>query len=183
MSWHLTASRQFSVKLLYAKLTKGPALDVARWLWKANLPLEVKIFLWQMFRNHLRISGNVAKRNGPSDGNCVVCSVPEDTNHVFFRCPLARFAWSVVRDASGASWNPGSGTKLLAILNSLRGSAKRILWHCVGALMWAIWHIRNKITIEAVFPLTQLTIFSNVSFSCSNVSHWGSAGILRKCNR
>lgn len=45
VSWHLSASGKFSVKSLYAKISQGPGLDVARGLWKARIPLKVKIFL------------------------------------------------------------------------------------------------------------------------------------------
>ena len=46
---------------------------------------------------------NVAKHHGPTAGLCAVCRVLEDANHVFFRCPLARFAWSAVRAAANTS--------------------------------------------------------------------------------
>lgn len=118
VSWSLTASGKFSVKSLYGKLTEGSALDIARGLWKAGIPLKTKIFLWQMFCNRLPTSDNVAKRNGPSNGTCDVCGQGEDANHVFFRCHLARFAWSAVREAFGQNWNPASGAGLLALLRT-----------------------------------------------------------------
>lgn len=103
MRWLLTASGRFSVKSLYAKLTKGPALDITRGIWQVCITLKVKVFLWQMFRNKLPTSINIAKRQGPSTGHCAVCVAPEEAYHVFFRCHLARFAWSAVREAVGVS--------------------------------------------------------------------------------
>lgn len=76
------------------------------------------IFLWQMFGNRLPTSVNMAKRQGPSNGACAVCAVPEDANHVFFGCHLARFALSAVREASGLSWNPRSSAKMLGLLTA-----------------------------------------------------------------
>lgn len=81
VSWHLALSSKFSVKSLYGRLTQGAGLDVAVWLVERRIPLKVKIFLWQMFRNCLPTSDNVARRNGPSDGACAVCGAPEDANH------------------------------------------------------------------------------------------------------
>lgn len=104
-----------------------------------------------MFRNRLPTSTNVAKRNGPSDGNCSLCGSPEDANHTLFHCHLAIFAWSTVREAVRASWNPKSCADLLACLASLQGSAMRIMWTCVGALLWSLCYIHNKTTIEGVF--------------------------------
>lgn len=105
-----------------------------------------------MFRNRLPTPVNVAKRNELSEGQRPVCSVQEDANHTFFRCHLAKFAWIAVREAVGVSWNPASCADLLTCLSSVHGSSKRVMWSCVGALLWSLWHIHNKITIEGVFP-------------------------------
>ena len=105
-----------------------------------------------MFRNRLPTSDNVAKRNGPADGSCTVCGLAEDANHVFFKCHLAKFAWSAVRDAFHSNWNPASGADLLTLIKTQKGYSARIAWRCVGALLWAIWTTRNKIMIEKKFP-------------------------------
>ena len=151
VEWSLTASKKFSCKSLYYKLTEGPVLVIAMELWKASLPLKIKIFMWQMLRNRLPTSDNVAKRNGPADGTCGLCGLVEDANHVFFRCHLARFAWSAVREAFHSDWNPASGHQLVSLLKSTKGTSSRIAWRCVGALLWSIWTTRNKFTIEKKF--------------------------------
>lgn len=133
-------------------MTEGNSLDIARGLWKAALPLKIKNFMWQMFRNRLPTSDNVAKCNGPTDGSCAVCGLGEDANHVFFGCFLARFAWSAIRETFSQNWNPLSGGDLLALLTSQRGTSARIVWRCVGALLWSLWTTRNKIAIEKKFP-------------------------------
>ena len=150
--WSLTPSGKFSVKSLYRKLCECQACLVPKGLWTARLPLKIKVFFWQLFRNRLPTSANVAKRNGPSSGLCVVCNVVEDANHVFFRCPLACFAWSVVRTASNTSWNPRSATDLAAIVATTKGGNNRVLWSCLGALAWSLWLTRNKLAIEGIFP-------------------------------
>ena len=94
----------------------------------------------------------MAKRNGPSDGTCIVCGIHEDANHVFFLCPLARFAWSAMREAAGVSWDPCSLSELVALLDSVQGQGKRVLWTSIGAMRWSLWLTRNKFTIEHVFP-------------------------------
>lgn len=76
VTWPLAASGQFSVKSLYAKLTKGPTLAISRGIWQVRIPLKIKVFLWQIFRNKLPTSVNIAKRHGPSSGLCVVCAAP-----------------------------------------------------------------------------------------------------------
>lgn len=71
---------------------------------------------------------------------------------MFFSCHLARFAWSAIREAAGINWNLASSADLLACLATVHGSVGRVLWSSVGVFLWALWHIRNKLTIEAVFP-------------------------------
>lgn len=127
-------------------------LDIARGLWKAGLPLKIKIFIRQMFQNRLLTAENVAKRNGPSDGSCVLCGNIEDANHTFFHCHLARFSWSAVRAAFQQNWNPSSSVDLLDIIHTQKGASARIVWHCVGVLLWSLWTVRNKMTIEKKFP-------------------------------
>lgn len=152
VSWALASSGRFSVKSLYEKLTEGQVMAPYKDIWQVRVPLKIKVFLWQLLRNKLPTSDNIAKRHGPSSGMCAVCGSLEDANHVFFRCHLARFAWSAVREAAGVSWNPSSGADLLNLLAPLQGSSKRVIWRSVGALLWSLWTIRNKLTIEGVFP-------------------------------
>nr|XP_020188520.2 uncharacterized protein LOC109774221 [Aegilops tauschii subsp. strangulata] len=61
VSWTFTASGKFTVRSLYRRLCQGPSLP-AYGLWKARLPLKIKVFFWQLFRNRLPTSDNVAKR-------------------------------------------------------------------------------------------------------------------------
>lgn len=133
---------------MYAKLSQGQVLDRARGLWKASYLLKC-VFLWQTFHNHLPMFANVAKMHGPTNMACS-CAVSWKTRF-FFSCHLARFAWSVVHEASGQLWNPASGADLLDILRAQYGSNRRIRWRCVGVLLWALWTVKNKITIELIF--------------------------------
>ncbi|XP_073353581.1 uncharacterized protein [Aegilops tauschii subsp. strangulata] len=160
VTWRLTASQKFSVKSLYEKLTEGNELDMARGLWKAGIPLKIKIFMWQMFRNRLPTSDNVAKRHRPANGTCAICGLGEDANHVFFGCRLARFAWSAVRDTFNQNWNPQTSVDLLNLLSAQRGANARVVWHSVGPMLWSIWTVR---------------FFSNVIFSYRLGRHWGSS--------
>ena len=61
IAWKLTSSRKFSVKSLYEKLTEGNVLDMARGLWKAGIPLKIKIFVWQFTYDHLPSRTQVIK--------------------------------------------------------------------------------------------------------------------------
>ena len=149
--------------MLYRKLCRGTTHHAIAGLWKARLPLKIKLFMWQLFRDKLPTSINVAKRNGPATGSCALCGAPEDASHVFFSCSLARFAWSAVRTATGVQWDPRSAAELSQLLGSIHGRSKRVMWSCVGALLSAMWLIRNKFTIQGIFHSHP----ANIIFKCN----------------
>ena len=123
---------------------------------------NIIIMLLLLPLGHISNTDNVAKRNGPSDGTCVVCESLEDANHAMFQCALARFAWSAVRQVFQQNWNPRSGTELLTILHAQSSAKARIVWTCVGALLWSLWTVRNKMTMEHKFPANP----TDVIFKC-----------------
>jgi hypothetical protein len=84
VSWALEASGSFSTSSLYQKLCQGDTCTYAKDPWSADIPLKVKIFTWQLVRNRLPTNAQLAKRHGPSDGQCVLCGMPETADHVFF---------------------------------------------------------------------------------------------------
>jgi hypothetical protein len=67
---------------------------------------------------------------------------------VFFRFSLAKFAWSALRRVLGCNWCPASFAQFHAILSSFSGLSRRLLWVFFLAQSWALWLIRNKLTIE-----------------------------------
>jgi hypothetical protein len=73
-------------------------------------------------------------------------------DHIFFACHLATFAWSGIREALGVQWNPQSFQDFFLILNSLSPSFKYLIWMLFAAQSWALWNIRNKISIEHKLP-------------------------------
>ena len=101
VSWHLDPSGKFSVSSLYSKLSQGAMVPHFRDLWKAKVPLKIKVFSWQLSRDRLPSGGQLISRQGPSDGLCELCGEAEDASHMFFKCSIARFAWSVLRQVLG----------------------------------------------------------------------------------
>jgi hypothetical protein len=150
--WKLEASGRFSVKSLYNSLVQGPVSPLGSAIWKGRIPTKIKIFLWQMSRGRLPSNDQILKRRGPSDGLCALCGLPENVNHIFFRCVLAQFVWAGVRDMLGVTWNPSCFTTWERCIQNLNIKSKRFLRVLFTAICWALWKIRNKFTIEAVFP-------------------------------
>ena len=89
--WPRTSSGRFSVMSLYNKLVLGFVPNRFRGIWKACIPLKIKIFMWQAFREKLLAVDQIRKHN--RSGSDFFAAV-EDTDHILFRCLLALMLWS-----------------------------------------------------------------------------------------
>ena len=120
-------------------------------LWKAPLPLKIKIFVWQLLRDRLSSGVEVAKRLGPGDGTCPLCAVPETGVHILFTCPAARFLWSFIAEALGPEWQARDLGEFLEVQANRTSKGRRLFWLVFAAITWTLWTIRNKMVIERVF--------------------------------
>jgi hypothetical protein len=146
--WHLEPSGKYSVKSMYLKLSQGTTVAHFKDMWGTKVPLKVKIFSWQLAMDKLPTCSQIATRHGPSNGACSLCGATEDAAHAFFSCSLAKFAWSALRQVLGCNWCPANFAQFHAILSSFSGLSRRLLWVFFLAQSWALWLIRNKLTIE-----------------------------------
>src|SRR4051812_11005538 len=116
--WRLEPSGQFSTKSLYAAIAPSSAPPPLQSVWSIRLPLKIRIFMWQWIRGRLPSGVEVRKRNGPGSGLCPLCDTPEDSNHIFFSCVSAQFAWSCFREAVGGDWCHSNFPDLFAKLQA-----------------------------------------------------------------
>jgi hypothetical protein len=133
----------------YQALCRTPTVQWFSPLWKAPVPIKIKIFVWQLLRDRLPSGAEVLKRNGPGNGICPLCSVPETGSHIMFFSTAARALWSFVRDALGPDWDAGD---LAEFLQARATQAGRLFWLIFAALTWTLWTTRNKMVIEWIFP-------------------------------
>jgi hypothetical protein len=63
MVWGLIANRVFSTKSVYQVLERYLSGANNKWIWKAKLPLKIKVFMWQLFRGAILTRDNLRKRN------------------------------------------------------------------------------------------------------------------------
>jgi hypothetical protein len=147
--WHLDSSGSFSVKSIYFKMSQGTSVAHFKDMWESKVPLKIRIFSWQLALDKLPSNLQIATRHGPSARDCSLCGAPEDASHIFFTCSLAQFAWAVLRQLLGCNWRPANFPQFHAILSGFAGYSRRILWVLFLAQSWALWTIRNKLTIES----------------------------------
>jgi hypothetical protein len=156
--WALEHKRQFSTKSLYRFLTnRGMTSRVARVLWKCRIPLKIKFFLWQVFHNKLQVSGNLVKRGWKGNKGCCLCASVENIDHLFFKCHLAKFVWGLLMNVFSLESCPAS-LEILSV-TWLQGKGplpSRLMLFFFAGFAWALWIMRNKMTIEK--NLYQVTI-------------------------
>jgi hypothetical protein len=148
VSWALEESGCFSTKSLYLRLSHGAAITHFKEVWRTRVPPKIKVFLWQLIRGRLPSGEQLAKRHGPSNGNCELCGELEDCNHIFFNCHLAKFLWAGIREILSCTWNPTGVGDFIAIVQGLSGRLRRLAWFTFAAQCWMLWNVRNKLAIE-----------------------------------
>ena len=114
--WALDSSKSFTTKSLYRFVTnRGVSIPEAENVWKAKLPLKIKIFLWQLKHNKLQVATSLKRRGWKGSVYCCLCGKVETNNHVFFGCSIPRFAWCCLRDAFGWARCPTDLSDLMGV--------------------------------------------------------------------
>ena len=118
-------------------------------IWKCNIPLKVKIFLWMAIHDRIQCGVQLKKKKWSGPEECFSCDRLETSDHILFQCPIAVFLWSFFRECLGWLLSPTSCSALfLEILTKLRGKKQQVtLFLCAGAL-WTIWKARNDVVFN-----------------------------------
>ena len=121
--WALERSQQYSAKSLYNLMTFGGVQDVQMMLiWKCNIPLKVKIFLWMAIHDRIQCGVQLKKKKWSGPEECFSYDRLETSDHILFQCPIVVFLWSFFRECLSWPLSPTSCSSLfLEILTKLRG--------------------------------------------------------------
>ena len=71
--WNWESSGNFSVKSMYSHLCRNQIRLPYHVIWKAKLPLKIKVFLWQLLHDKLQSAVQLKRRNWTGEVNCVLC--------------------------------------------------------------------------------------------------------------
>ena len=58
-------------------------------VWKCNIPLKVKIFIWMASHDRIQLGVQLKKKQWSGPEKCAACDVLETTDHILFQCPIA----------------------------------------------------------------------------------------------
>lgn len=84
------------MKTIYEHLFSGETDNPNKKLWKSKIPLKIKIFLWLIRQNAILTKDNPIKRNWVGDKRCYFCNEDENIEHLFFRCLVSKYIWSLI---------------------------------------------------------------------------------------
>jgi hypothetical protein len=90
VKWALGKSEVFSTRSIYQFLERDISGAHNKWIWKANISLKIKVFMWQVFQDAILTRENMRKRNWPGAPLCSFCGAVETSNHLFFQCSIAK---------------------------------------------------------------------------------------------
>jgi hypothetical protein len=167
--WKLTKSGVFSVKSLYNKLSAVGVDRSFKQLWKARIPLKIKIWLWLILHNAIATKDNMKKRKWVGSFVCQFCPNDENINHLFFTCPMAAYIWSTISTVLGVFTRPSCFTQYFWWITKILPVGSNL--HIVGivALCWAIWKTRNNACFEGKLISSPLGL---ICYMCAFLRYW-----------
>jgi hypothetical protein len=126
---------------------RGPGENNKR-IWKANIPLKIKVFMWLLSKNAILTKDNMIKKNWQGDQHCKFCDQYENINHLFFDCSLARYAWSLTAWVIQADCRPTNIDQFWFWCGKYMPRNTNL--HMVGlaTFCWSIWLMRNNVCFE-----------------------------------
>ncbi|KAA3483968.1 reverse transcriptase [Gossypium australe] len=151
LAWSGEPSGEFSVKSSYKLLQnvdptayalQSNYRDFYRKLWRIDLPIKIKIFIWKSSWNYLATKVNMLICRLATSSLCPRCGVAEETmNHLFRVCPVSEEVWRNLLDLDLSIFTQEEfGDWLTMVLLSL--SSEQCRTFCVT--LWAIWGDRNS---------------------------------------
>jgi transcription elongation factor Elf1 len=164
--WILEKNGRFSTASLYRELFFPGVVN--KWMmsiWRASLPLKIKIFLWQICNDKIQSAEQLKKKNWSGPLECKLCGEIESTKHIFLNCALAKFSWSLFNDA--LEWGSLPETMDDIHCKLVEGSNREngLFVFLFGCLAWSLWLIRNDLIFNnSVVPYPDMCIFRTISF-------------------
>src|SRR4051812_38812264 len=141
-------SGRFSVKSMYSHLSNVGVDRSFKHLWKAKVPLKIKIWLWLIWHNAILTKDNMRKRGWEGDFTCRFCQDDENIGHLFFTCVAARYVWGWLLKllVLGIGLGPFLSTSVWA--PQFLGVSRNVKITVVAVICWAIWKLKNRVCFE-----------------------------------
>ena len=99
--WGFNGSDKYTTKSMYKWLENPLSGCHYKWIWKAKVPLKIKIFMWQLAQDAVLTRQVMKKKKWPGNPCCSFCNEVETSQHLFFKGPVARVVLALCGDGSG----------------------------------------------------------------------------------
>jgi hypothetical protein len=90
VTWSLTTNKRFSTKSVYQFVETNLAGAHYKCIWKAKLPLKIKVFMWQLYLDAVLTREN-QKKIWPGSPLCSFCENVETANQLFVLVGLLKW--------------------------------------------------------------------------------------------
>jgi hypothetical protein len=135
---------------MYQVLLDSEIVPHNSYLWKINLLLKIKVFLWLLYREATLTKYNLVKRNWHENKMCSFCSNKETIQHLFFDCALTKFVRRVVYLVAGLPPLNNIRRMFGSWVYSMNKNGRHIFLVGVGTMLWAIWLSCNDVVFDKI---------------------------------
>ena len=181
-AWVHEKNGVFTVRLAYRMLVetkmrreawlegRGHSSDTSRdaksWdrLWKVDIPLKVKKFLWRLAQQSVPTADVLHHRDMSTSTRCGLCGSEDSWQHSLLHCTVARCVWALqdhdLVETLNSTREPDARRWLFSLLDTL-SSAEFIQ---VAVTMWALWYARRQALHENIFqsPLSTHQLYHEI---------------------
>jgi hypothetical protein len=117
-------------------------------IWKANLPLKIKIFMWLVSQNVILTKDNLIKRKWKGNKSCAFCTENENSRHLFFEYPTAKYVWSMLAYSLGSVGRPNNMEQYWFWIHKILPQSPNLYAVGLAAVIWVIWRTRNAVCFD-----------------------------------
>lgn len=127
-------------------------------VWRAKVPLKIKIFMWQAIHGKLHAADQIHKCNGRGSDLRALCAAKEDTNPILFNCDPNILFWSCIRSWLDVNWSPSYFGDLWLLSSQLSGQKRCLFWFGFSAMCWVLYGPLEISLLLIIFFLTNMMI-------------------------
>ena len=170
ISWSLNHNGKFSTASVYHHLERSITGPDNKIIWKAKLPLKIKVFLWQLFQDAILVRENTMKRKWLGCPVSSFCNNIETVGHLFFTCASVKVVWGILGACLETNTCPQNICQSLVWFYKFLPNNRKFYTLLLAAIAWSIWTIRDKITFENYrMRSPEVIVYTVASF----MGHWG----------
>lgn len=157
------------MKSLYDNLTKHENGPAYKHIWKASIPLKIKIFLWLVEQKAILTKDNMVRRNWQGDPKCYFCNLPETVDHLLFNCPVTKVVWGILARCFDQNSRPSSYEQYWFWIRQVLPGGKDVYTFGLAAIIWATWKTRNRCCFDKKSINHPCEI---LFYACSFMRYW-----------